>query len=595
MATVDIKKYHEKGTQSKTVQKAQQYAKDISTHIDGSLPEKLVSDRRPNEGKDAHEYRKKIWQAVTRQMFSGVILSLNKIRKSDDFVYKWNEQARPVTVASDELLREYLEKKFPNFVSFDNWYWSACFPLSMKDANAVSIVWPINMGKQDNEYFKPYPNLYRSELIREHQVGKLLVVRSEEEAYYTAGNRQYEAAVYYSVDAESIVRYRQTGGSTFAAEEFAHGLGYMPVVQLRGDLVDPTNMLAVSRIHGMVPCLNEAVREYSDMQLEVVQHIHSTLWTLQAAECKTCKGTGLTPSQEGAVKCSECQGKGHYPMNPGEVMVIRQPGPGENPVPTPPAGFIQKDIEIAKLQNERILSHIYNAYSAINFEWKMNVPMSQSGIAKQWDRSEFNNFVYSVAEDAVRQIDEHISIICDYRYSTVVQDVTRRREMQPTLAVPVKYDILPESMLIDEIKRLRDAKVSPSIINAAEIEYAAKKFNADPTVRDKVKAEYELDTFAGVSEDELMIRLSNGVISKEAYYVHANIIYLIDEAVNMDQNFMSYPVVKCREVLMQMAKQELAEMAPSGRVLSMVADTPDNSDSEDSDNGDQSGDNTAAS
>ena len=91
-----------------------------------------------------------------------------------------------------------------------------------------------------------------------------------------------------------------------------------------------------------------------------------------------------------------------------------------------------------------------------------------------------------------------------------------------------------------------------------------------------------------------MIRLSNGVISK-AYYVHANIIYLIDEAVNMDQNFMSYPVVKCREVLMQMAKQELAEMAPSGRVLSMVADTPDNSDSEDSDNGDQSGDNTAAS
>ena len=79
----------------------------------------------------------------------------------------------------------------------------------MKDANAVSIIWPINMGKQDNEYFQPYPNLFRSELIREHQVE--LFVRSEEEAYYTAGNRQrYEAAVYYSVDAESIVRYQQT-------------------------------------------------------------------------------------------------------------------------------------------------------------------------------------------------------------------------------------------------------------------------------------------------------------------------------------------------------------------------------------------------
>ena len=274
-------------------------------------------------------------------------------------------------------------------------------------------------------------------------------------------------------------------------------------------------------------------------------------------------------------------------MNPGEVMVIRQPGPGENPVPTPPAGFIQKDIEIAKLQNERILSHIYNAYSAINFEWKMNVPMSQSGIAKQWDRSEFNNFVYTVAEDAVRQIDEHLRIICDYRYSTVVTDHVRRYEMLPSIGVPVKYDILPEQMLTEEINRLRTAKVSPVIINAAEIEYAAKKFNSDPTVRDKVKATYELDPFAGVSEDDLMVRLSNGVISKEAYFLHANIVYLIDEAVAADQNFMSYPVVKRREILMGMAKQELAEMAPSGRVLEMVTDN---------DNGGQrAADDTAAS
>ena len=62
----------------------------------------------------------------------------------------------------DELLREYLKKKFPNFVSFDNWYWSVCFPESLKDANAVSIIWPVNMAKADNEYFQPYPNLFRS-------------------------------------------------------------------------------------------------------------------------------------------------------------------------------------------------------------------------------------------------------------------------------------------------------------------------------------------------------------------------------------------------------------------------------------------------
>jgi hypothetical protein len=110
------------------------------------------------------------------------------------------------------------------------------------------------MGKADNEYFQPYPNLFRSELIKENRPGELLVVRSEEEAYYTAGNNQrYDAAVYYSVDSETIARYQQTGYDTFSSVEFPHGLGYMPVVMLRGEIADPANMVAISRLHGMVP------------------------------------------------------------------------------------------------------------------------------------------------------------------------------------------------------------------------------------------------------------------------------------------------------------------------------------------------------
>lgn len=578
MATVDIKEYHQKGTQSKLIKEAQKLEADIRTHLDGLLSDELIGKRRPNEGEKAQKYRKEVWQAVTRQFFTGVILSLQKIRKSDDYVYKWNENASPTNVASDELLRPYLEQRFPLFGSLDNWYWGVCFRQAMADGNAVSIIWPENIEKDDNQYFRPVPHIFTSSEIREHRPGQLLVVKSDEEAYYVSGNRKYDAAVYYSVDAESIVRYVQTDAKgNFQAFEFAHGLGYMPVVYLRGEVIrnNGSGTLAVSRIHGMVPYLNEAAREYSDMQLEVVQHIHSTLWTLQMAECKDCNGSGSTPTQDGPVKCPTCKGKGHYPMNPGEIMVIRNPGVGESPVPTPPAGYITKDIEIAKLQNERIISHFYNAYSAINFEWKMNVPLSQSGIAKQFDRAEFTNFVYTVAEDAVRHIDEHIRIICDYRYAGIVTDEYKRSQMLPSISVPVKYDILPEGYLTEEIKKLRDAKVSPMIINAAEIEYANKKFNADPTVRDRVKATYEIDPYAGISEDELMVRLSNGVISKENYYIHANIVYLIDEAIAADKNFLSYPVVQKREILYQMAKKELSEMSPSGQVLASLNDNSD--------------------
>ncbi len=90
MATVNIKEYHNKGTQSKIVQKAQKLEQDIRVHLDGLVPKELVSKRRPNESKDAQKYREEIWQAVTKQFFSGVIMSLQKILKSDDYVYRWN-------------------------------------------------------------------------------------------------------------------------------------------------------------------------------------------------------------------------------------------------------------------------------------------------------------------------------------------------------------------------------------------------------------------------------------------------------------------------------------------------------------------------
>ena len=60
-----------------------------------------------------------------------------------------------------------------------------------------------------------------------------------------------------------------------------------------------------------------------------------------------------------------------------------------------------------------------------------------------------------------------------------------------------------------------------------------------------------------------MVR-SNGVISKGAYFLHANIVYLIDEAVAADR-ILYGPVVKRREILMGMAKQELAGNGSSGR------------------------------
>ena len=68
--------------------------------------------------------------------------------------------------------------------------------------------------------------------------------------------------------------------------------------------------------------------------------------------------------------------------------------------------------------------------------------------------------MYSVAEDAVRQIDEHISIIATIVIRPLFRTFTRRREMLADFGRAGKRRHPPEQMLTEEINRLRTTKVS---------------------------------------------------------------------------------------------------------------------------------------
>jgi hypothetical protein len=197
-------------------------------------------------------------------------------------------------------------------------------------------------------------------------------------------------------------------------------LGYMPIRWTYGQNVEMNayTMLNESRISSIVPKLNEAIREYSDLQAEIVMHIHSTMWSMQPQQCKTCRGIGNVPRENSApVQCPACSGLGLAPLNPFEHLVLAPPRPGEPSIPTPPMGYVQKDTEIARLQQERIQQMIYDALSSINMEFLAEVPLSQSGTAKQVDREELNSFVHSIAEDVVRIMDGVSYDCCAWRYS----------------------------------------------------------------------------------------------------------------------------------------------------------------------------------
>jgi hypothetical protein len=185
-------------------------------------------------------------------------------------------------------------------------------------------------------------------------------------------------------------------------------------------------------------------------------------------------------------------------------------------------------------------------------EFLAQVPLAESGISKEVDRDELNNFVSSIAEDLVEIMDTAYRIIAMYRYR--VQYPNELEEMLPTIKVPEKFDILSAKFLEEELKAHKDSKSNPLIINQLEVEYATKKFYAGEVV-DLLKLQLELDPLPNITEEDKTLRLSNKGITIVDYVISSNIHSFIVRAMRENENFIDLDMDKQMEILEKFAKE----------------------------------------
>lgn len=544
-----LEPYLMQGLRHEDYEDAVEMYEELEIHADGEYPGELIDQRRPAESDEIKHYRKKIFVPITKPVFTKVYNSLMKIRKSQDWMISFPNEL-PAVIAEDESPEKYIMYKMPRNGSITNWMFSVCFKQYLIDANAAVLTLPTNWEKQDNQYYEPYPMIFNSEDVLDYKEG----------LYYLL--KEHDEDKYWMIQPDIIQIFEVKDYAVREVFQMPNTLGYIPVRHLYGMIIEnyKDRALYESRISGIVPKMNEALREYSDLQAEIVQHIHSTMWSMQPQQCGRCKGLGEIPKENSApIKCPSCSGKGLLPLNPFEHLVLPAPRAGEPAIPTPPIGYVQKQTDIAKLQEERIRQHIYDALSAINMEYLADTPLSQSGVAKQVDREELYSFVHSIAEDIVRIMDEIIYDICAWRYSGVTSDI---RALLPYIPVPERFDMLSGKVLVDELTSMVNAKVDPAIINAAQIELAGKKFN-DSDVKDLVVLKLKLDPFAGVPEENISLQRMYNAIDQNDLIIHANINKFVTRALEEVQDFANLSYADQMSVMLRYSQERRALPAPA--------------------------------
>lgn len=551
LSDLEIQEYILGKRNSPVYEETKKLYESIRVHANGEYPEKLIGERRPHESDYVHKYRKKIYVPITKETFSAVINSLGKIRRSTDWSISYDKSKVPARVPESETLQQYCEFKYPYHTSVTNWTFSVLLKCYLMDANALVLVKPLYIPDSDTEFLQPFPFIFYSDQVIDYKENQYAVLIDGKK------DKRGKPYLWHVVDDEGIYTYsKDNKGNIYLESEYFHGLGYMPIVKLKAVYKESVNEYSVyeSRLSAMIPRLDEAVREYSDQQANIVNHLFPERWEYASQPCGSCvnevgvscgqvkKFTGKDKKEFIYEKCGSCNGTGTVAgSSPYSKFVVRPANVnlGEQTTPIPPFGYVGKDTAIIESVDKRIEFHQYKALASINMQFLVQTPLNQSGLAKEVDRDELNNFVYNVAEDLVEAMDSIYKITNDYRYMIIVQNETERKEMLPSIAVPEKYDILSTTYLADEVKAARESKLNGVIISALEVDYVNKKFYNNSQVKNEMTLVMNLDPMVGATEDEKMLRLQNGGVTRENYIISSNISSFVKRAMQENTDFIT--------------------------------------------------------
>lgn len=554
--------------------------KEFLPHSDGIKPISIIDKQRPNEPDIVKEFRLSIWEPITKPSFSRVVNSLSKIRRSSDWtiIYPKDEFSK---IRAGFNLQEYCESNFPFFTSVTNWIFGVFLKQYLIDSNGVVLVLPLFISINETDFLEPFPQIYNScevVLFREQEAA---ILKIKSGSTYTEKKHTYTGDSFYVVNSMRIERWDQIDEKrNFRMTDFYdHNLGFLPAFKNGGVICDSeqNNFLYESRINGMLPNLNEAVAEYTDLQAAKRLNIYPERWEYTQHECPKCKGAGMLPNpnwkpddslDSRQIRCTSCQ-NGYIPSGPYSKILLRPAELGQQTLPTPPAGYIEKDIDIVRLMSESVDAHIYKALAAINFQFLEQTPLNQSGTAKEVDKEELNNTVHAIAEDLISMMDKLYRTFAYYRYKTLYPS-DEIEKMLPIIPVPEHYDIISSQYMQDEIKRARDGKINNLLVNQMEIEFASKRFAQDDIINKIMRLTAVLDPLPGSTIDEKLVMNSSKTITRENNIISDNIVAFIRRALIENPDFDSWDVNKQQELMQEYAKQQMDAMSEAAKLIAQA-------------------------
>src|SRR3990172_5113916 len=406
---------------------------EMSVHVSGSFPDKLLNDYRPNETENIRKYRMGAYQCITKTESARAINVLNRIFAGGNYAVRYGNDDE---VLNERTLRQYVEQDFPMHENLYGYFQQVVTPSGTEDPNAI-IGWrPDCVCPHEDELFHPVPFIYFSPQVIDYEIGEYYTLLSQEKTWVEYGHgKELSGKIFEIYTRNQIIHVRQIGKKNDNLYEvtvfYIHDLNYVPCFILGGIVnIKTFPMTYRSFLSPALPHWNKAIREDSDRDASMVQGAYLQKWEKEII-CKDCNGTGYGRELlEGKPQvCTSCNGRGQNSLaGPYKATVIPQQENNDvtEKLEAPPAGYITIPTEIIGIQEDSIKNHLQRGRAALFMDWTVDTANgAETATGRLLDREDLYSMLIGFCNNMFdRLLIPSLWVINNMRYQERAKDTS---------------------------------------------------------------------------------------------------------------------------------------------------------------------------
>lgn len=560
-----------KGKRHDRYEECCEHAEEMSWHLYGVKPVKLLERTRPNEDPEITTYRIENYEPITKSAADKAVHIISKIFNPNLYSVRWKEQT-----PSTEELKSYTLEYYPSYNSIVAFLKDVLLRKMLADPNGVAVVTVDSVPEMESKRLQPVMKVYGSKSIFYFDDDHYLIsTKIEDEKIYYFDYYDKERTI-------SFYAFTSSNGkelNVIEEKNYQYNFDDLPVWKLRGmsESMDNGEIMFKSYFSSAVPYWNNAITHESDVFASYIRHMYpqryelteqcSYKWEFEGQPYPCRAGKIKYPS--GSITCPHCSGSGYNPVGPYGVYQYTKDKLSESgPLGVDPVGYITVPTDATKMLEERSQRMVKEGMWAINMDVEDEVGENQSGIAKVIDRSAQYDTLYNIGTIVY---DIHLTNFYYFanQFMFGVEAVSSNQGLEkvdrnlPEINKPTQFDIGSVTELINNLKAAKEAGVDGDIIQVKQIELTARDLTTNPDLKSFTVLLLGLDPLPGMSQSDIDRNVSKGYIRKVDAVIHFNKKAFVERAIRENKDFVSKTREEQLIILEEYANELITENKPT--------------------------------